>query len=90
MFIFTLDPSAFDCAALVQSSIEGHFLVVSALLEAGASPNKAVSDNGMLALHHAADKGHTSIAKKLLDTGALVNAQSFPYPISLYYDTCFL
>ena len=54
IFCFS-DPSAKKCASLVESSKEGHFLVASALLEAGALPNLAIED-GLYAIHFACEK----------------------------------
>jgi ankyrin repeat protein len=47
---------------------------VQILLEKGADPN-FVDDNGLTALHMAADRGHIEITRLLLNQGANVNAQ---------------
>jgi len=53
--------------------VHGHAVVVTALLEAGASVD-AVDKEGGTPLHYAAGHGHADVARALLEAGASVRA----------------
>lgn len=59
---------------LLEAAEQGNLKTVTDLIESGASPNAKLQSEGSSALMLASAKGHTEMAKVLIDKGADVNA----------------
>lgn len=69
-----LGPTRSSCTAFIGAAERGRLAVVQALLHRGAAPTAAKSGTGDTALHRAAAKAPTEIARLLLGAGAEVDA----------------
>ena len=79
------DPTIFDFETkpsqtpLIWAAAEGHALVVSELIEAGADFH-ATLDSGFTPLLFAVRNGHTDVVRVLLEAGADLNKRTDPHP----------
>ena len=53
--------------------MKGHIEFVKQLIDAGATVDKATTDDGLTPLYIASCKGHVDVVKRLIDAGATVD-----------------